>query len=75
MDALATTISEINGYYWYLVIVLLVTAGVWFTLRTGVVQLRLLPEMVRNILEKPGSDSEDGISAFRAFTVLSLIHI
>lgn len=69
MDALATKISEINGYYWYLVIVLLVIAGVWFTLRTGVVQLRLLPEMVRNILEKPGSDSEDGISAFRAFTV------
>ena len=69
MDALATTIADINGYYWYLVIFLLVTAGLWFTVRTGVVQLRLLPEMLRNIVEKPGSDSDDGISAFRAFTV------
>lgn len=69
MDALAKDIATINGYYWYLVIVLLVTAGAWFTARTGVVQLRRLPEMVRTILQKPGADSDDGISAFRAFTV------
>ncbi|WP_462418680.1 alanine/glycine:cation symporter family protein [Kytococcus sp. Marseille-QA3725] len=69
MEALADVVSEINGYYWYLVIVLLVIAGVWFTARTGVVQLRLLPEMIRNIVEKPGQDSDDGISAFRAFTI------
>ena len=70
MDNLADAIADVNGMYWYAVIALLVVAGVYFTVRTVIVQVRMLPEMFRTIVEKPsGSRSDDSISAFRAFTI------
>ncbi|MFC7403271.1 alanine/glycine:cation symporter family protein [Citricoccus sp. GCM10030269] len=70
MDSLADQILAFNDQYWYLVIALLVIAGVYFSARTFLVQVRFLPEMFRSILERPGGDNSDhGVSAFRAFTV------
>ncbi|MFX0537245.1 alanine/glycine:cation symporter family protein [Ornithinimicrobium sp. Y1847] len=70
MDQLAAGIAQVNDVYWYAVIALLVGAGLWFSLRTVLVQIRMLPEMMRAITEKPvGSSSDDSISAFRAFTI------
>ncbi len=70
MEKLADVIADVNGIYWYAVIALLVVAGLYFTVRTVIVQVRMLPEMFRTIVEKPaGTRSDDSISAFRAFTI------
>lgn len=42
-----------------LLAVLLVPAGIFFTLRTRFVQLRLLPDMVRSLTEKDGSAKKE----------------
>ncbi len=47
---------------------LLIATGVWFTVRTRAVQLRLFAHMVRSITSSRG-DVGDGISSFQAFAV------
>ncbi|MDO5736729.1 MAG: alanine/glycine:cation symporter family protein [Propionibacteriaceae bacterium] len=71
MGVLDNAITWFNDYYWNFVIVLLVVAGVYFSARTLLVQIRMVPEMFRNIAEKPADSIGDkkGISAFRAFTI------
>ncbi len=71
MGRLNDAITWFNGYYWNLVIFLLVVAGVYFSVRTLLVQVRMVPDMFRNIAEKPADldDGQKGISAFRAFTI------
>jgi len=62
-------IDPISRILWnYVLIYVLIGAGVWFTLRTRFVQVRLFPEMVRTILGSRGG-SEGGISSFQAFAV------
>ncbi|WP_088103235.1 alanine/glycine:cation symporter family protein [Halalkalibacter urbisdiaboli] len=57
-----------NDLLWtYVLIVLLIILGIYFTFRTGFVQFRLFPEMFRLIGEK--KDGDKGISAFQAFTI------
>lgn len=69
-DSLATTVDTFNTYYWYVVIVLLVVSGLYFTARTVGMQVRLLPTMLRSITEKADdAESADGVSPFRAFTI------
>ncbi|XKH57346.1 alanine:cation symporter family protein [Citricoccus nitrophenolicus] len=70
LDTLAGHVLWFNDRYWYLVIALLVIAGIYFSIRTFAVQIRFLPEMFRSVVERPGGDdAEQGVSAFRAFTV------
>lgn len=56
-----------NALYSYVLIILLVVAGLWFTLRTRLVQFRLLGEQIRSITEKPKDGK--GMSSFRALMV------
>lgn len=61
-------ISKANDFlYGYILIALLVFAGIYFTVRTGVVQLRMLPEQLRLLKEK--SRNENGISSFQALMI------
>ncbi|MBB1053895.1 amino acid carrier protein [Dietzia sp. B44] len=71
MSALADFIASVNDVYWYAVIALLVIAGLYFSFTTLIVQVRMFPEMLRTIVEKPSDIEPDkkGISAFRAFTI------
>ncbi|WP_018019133.1 alanine/glycine:cation symporter family protein [Corynebacterium ciconiae] len=71
MESLTAAIDAFNEYFWYLVIALLVFAGVYFGVRTAVVQLRYVPEMFKSITEKPSdiSEGKQGVSAFKAFTI------
>ncbi len=64
-------LSSINNTYGYVLMALLTIAGLYFSIRTMVVQIRHLPEMMRTLVEQPetSSDGKKGISAFRAFTV------
>ncbi|MCT2589124.1 alanine:cation symporter family protein [Streptomyces sp. N2-109] len=72
MDTLDTVIVDVNDVFWtYLLIPLVVGAGLWFTLRSKGVQLRLLPEMLRLLTEKkrPEDDDAKSVSSFGAFTI------
>ena len=61
-------VGPANDFIWtYVVIGLLLVIGIYFTIRTKFVQIRLFGEMFRLIFEKKGSD--DGVSAFQAFTI------
>ncbi|WP_236241375.1 sodium:alanine symporter family protein [Streptomyces sp. CC228A] len=72
MDSLDSLIVDINDVFWtYLLIPVVVLAGLWFTLRSKGVQLRLLPEMFR-VVREPAPTAEGGakpVSSFAAFTV------
>lgn len=69
--ALNSVVGAINTVLWnYVLIVLLIGAGIWFSVRTNFVQLRMLPEMVRLLGEGVGSKAkENHITSFQAFCV------
>ncbi|CAL9586966.1 Amino-acid carrier protein AlsT [Nocardiopsis dassonvillei] len=72
MDALNSAIVGLNDVLWaYLVIPLLAIVGVYFTVRSGAVQIRLLPEMLRSLRSDPETapDGRRAISAFQAFSI------
>ena len=68
---LTMAITSVNDFVWtYILIILLVGCGLYFTWRTRFVQLRMVGEMVRLIAEpsvKTGQKKH--ISAFQAFAV------
>ena len=65
----ADILEKASGYlFLYLLAWLLVLGGLYFTIRTGAVQLRLFPYMVRAITSSRESH-EGGISSFQAFAV------
>ena len=57
-----------NFLYTYVLIYLLVGAGIYFTIRTKGVQFRYFGRMIKQIFNSR-SDSEGGISSFQAFAV------
>ncbi len=73
MDALNTWILDSGNVLWtWIVLPVLAVLGVWFTLRSGVVQLRLLPEMFRTLTDAAPTDENgrpQSVSAFQAFTI------
>lgn len=74
MTSFENFITEvINNNLWKVIPYLLILAGVYFAIRTIVVQIRMIPEMFRAVSERnevvdPDTD-EPGISAFKAFTI------
>lgn len=68
MDALNWLVGPASNFVWtYILIGFLLLIGVYFTIRTKFVQVRLFGEMFRLIVEK--KDSNDGVSPFQAFTI------
>ena len=64
----AQIVSAISGFmYSYLLIVILLGAGIWFTFRTKFVQFRMFRESIRVVTEKP--EQEGGVSSFQALMV------
>lgn len=62
-------IDPVSNVLWsYALLYVLIGAGIWFTLRTRAVQVRLFGEMVRTI-RGSRSEAEGGISSFQAFAV------
>lgn len=61
-------ISTLNdALYSYILIIILVLGGLFFTFRTKFVQFRLLKEQFRAVLEKPADGN--GVSSFQALMV------
>ena len=72
MDFLNAVVGSINDFLWtYIIIVVLVGCGLWFTVSTRLVQLRALPEMVRLLTGELGRrpSGRKAISSFQAFCV------
>ncbi|MCT1459814.1 alanine:cation symporter family protein [Aestuariimicrobium sp. p3-SID1156] len=64
-------IGVVSEYLWYGVFIILVGAGLYLTIATRAVQIRLIPEMFRVVREKSIDDDQGRkqISSFRAFTI------
>ena len=73
MDTLNELVLAGGDKLWtWAVLPVLVILGLYFTLRSGVVQFRWFPEMIRTLLDKtPTNDdgSPQSVSAFQAFTI------
>lgn len=74
MESAQTFVTDvINDNYWKIIPFLLIAAGVYFAVRTLVVQIRMIPDMFRAVAEKQDTPEsrtdEQGISAFKAFTI------
>ena len=68
MKILNEIIGVLSEYlYTYILIVLLVGTGVYFTIRTKFVQIRMFPEAVRVLTEKKNDDA--GVSSFQALMI------
>jgi AGCS family alanine or glycine:cation symporter len=61
-------VTTVNDLVWGLPLVILcLGVGVYFSIRTGFLQIRLIKEMVRLLLQ--GKESKKGVSSFQAFTI------
>lgn len=74
MERIETFLADvINANLWQVIPFLLIAAGIYFAVRTGVVQLTRIPDMFRAVTESPKGEDKDadygGISAFKAFTI------
>ena len=68
MEWVNSFVDWANNYLWtYILIALLIGAGLYFSIRTKFVQFRMFSEMFRVITEKKETDT--GVSAFQAFTI------
>jgi len=66
--AFSNLIDTISGYlYSYILIIMLLAVGLYFTFRGKLLQLRLLPESIRVVGEKP--KDQNSVSAFQALMV------
>ncbi|WP_077073499.1 alanine/glycine:cation symporter family protein [Mailhella massiliensis] len=71
MEFLEKAIAFSNDILWsYVLIVMLIALGLWFSFRTGFVQLRLFREMLRLLREGVSHDGgHTHISSFQAFCI------
>ncbi|MBQ8012541.1 MAG: sodium:alanine symporter family protein, partial [Oscillospiraceae bacterium] len=61
-------ISNVNdALYSYILIILLVAGGIYFTIRTRFAPFRLFGEQLRAVMEKPADGK--GVSSFQALMV------
>ncbi|KKI89138.1 sodium:alanine symporter [Bacillus sp. SA1-12] len=69
MKIIETFINGANTLLWsYILIILLIGAGLYFTIRTKFVQFRLIGEMFRLLGEGAKADKK-GVSSFQAFCI------
>ncbi|MYL58156.1 sodium:alanine symporter family protein, partial [Virgibacillus halodenitrificans] len=72
MELLEKMIGEVNDVLWtYVLIAVLLGLGLFFTIKTGFVQFRYLPEMFRVLVDKRtiSASGKKGTSAFQAFAI------
>ena len=73
MDVLDNFIVSAGDMLWtWAVLPVLALLGLYFTVRSGVVQFRLIPEMIRTLTNRTPRDEHgapQSVSAFQAFTI------
>lgn len=66
-DALNGILNSINGLLYYpILIILLLVAGIYFSIKTGLIQFSMFKECINVVSEKP---HEGGVSSFQALMV------
>ena len=65
LDEIISWISD--ALYSYLLIIILIAGGLYFTVRTKFVQFRMIPEQIRVVTDKP--KGKKGVSSFQALMV------
>ncbi len=69
-EMLVNFTGEVSGYlYTYILLILLVFVGVYFTIRTKGVQIRYIKDMFTQLTEKKHVQGERSISSFQALMV------
>ncbi|MEG0295573.1 MAG: alanine/glycine:cation symporter family protein [Clostridium sp.] len=71
MELFNSIIGHINDFLWsYILIALLISLGLYFSIKTNFVQFRFLKEMVRLLGDSNSSDKKSGsVSSFQAFCI------
>ena len=72
MDIFESILDKVNDALWsYVLIIVLIGLGLYFTIKTGFVQFRFLPEMFRVLFDKRtiSASGKKGTSAFQAFAI------
>ncbi len=71
MEFLEKIVAFSNDILWsYILVVMLIALGLWFSFRTGFVQLRMIREMIRLLKEGVSHDGGHAhISSFQAFCI------
>lgn len=71
MEMFQNVFDSVDTVFTYVLVAVLIPTGLYFTIRTGAVQIRLLPEMFRTLTQPGGRDAEGkkNISPFRAFSI------
>lgn len=73
MDAVNEWLLTWGDHLWtWVVLPVVVVLGLYFTIRSGVVQFRLIPEMFRTLTDKTPQTADgkpQSVSAFQAFTI------
>lgn len=67
MEVFSNIANSLNGYLWPPLVFLCLGAGLYFTVVTGAIQLRKLPEMIRLMFN--GHSSDRGVSSFQALSM------
>lgn len=65
LDSIIASIND--ALYTYILVIVLVLGGLYFTIRTKFAQFRLIPDMFRAVMEKPKDGK--GVSSFQALMV------
>lgn len=72
-EALETWLADNGDILWtYIMLPVIIAVGLYFSVRTGLVQLRMIPAMLKSLTDKALVDEQGhkkSISAFQAFTV------
>ena len=62
--------GEIDSFmYTYILVIMLAAAGIYFSIRTGFVQLRFIPDMFKHIMEKKHNKDGKAVSSFQAMMI------
>lgn len=68
VETIHTFVNKLNGPLWQLLVFLLLGVGLFFTFRTGFVQIRLFARSVKEMLSgRQEGDDPHGITPFQAF--------
>lgn len=68
LEKISNFLGPINGILYYpILIILLLTIGIFFTVRTNFLQVRLLKESIKVVMEKP--EEKGSVSSFQALMV------
>ncbi len=71
MEFIENLVTFLNNLIWsqYVLIPLLLFTGLYFTIKSRFLQVRMLPEMIKSVNHKPDNQDGNGVSSFEAFTV------